>query len=230
MKKFLITLFCLFIAATVNAETIFVESNVNVDNYWQKSTWLEVKLVDKVGRRLIHANNLKRAPIFVERNRKIVNAYASTYNKRVVIYMGTLAYINNDDELAFILGHELAHAQEYYDGFCKLIAMKFNNKKYEYKADLKAIDYMVKAGYNPIAAIIISNKIFDEPLWDWGFLSLHPTGSKRLIKMYEYIYKKYPSYLTSSMTNSPAYLDFLKNYEKELSSFRQRQARKNNNL
>ena len=223
MKKFILAILCLFIAATVNAETIFVESNVNIDNYWQKSTWLEVKVVDKVGRRLIHANNLKRAPIFVERNRKLVNAYASSYNKRVVIYMGTLAYINNDDELAFILGHELAHAQDFYDGFLKTIGMQFNRKKYEYSADLKSIDYMVKAGYNPIAAIIISNKIFDEPFCDWGILSTHPTGSKRLIKMYEYIYKKYPSYLTSNMTNSPAYLDFLKNYEKELNEFRQKQ-------
>ena len=68
--------------------------------------------------------------------------------------------------------------------------MSFNSKKYEYKADLKSVDYMVKAGYNPIYAITVGNKIFDEPLWDWGIVYSHPKGSKRLLEMYKYIYKK----------------------------------------
>ena len=63
---------------------------------------------------------------------------------------------------------------------------------------------MVKSGYNPIAGIIVGDKIFDEPLWDWGFTYTHPKGSKRLIAMYQHIYKKYPEYFGIS------YEDYIK--------------------
>ena len=108
--------------------------------------------------------------------------------------------------------------------------MCFNSKKYEYKADLKALDYMAKSGYNPVAGIIIGDKLFDEPLWDWGFTYTHPKGSKRLIKMYEYIYKKYPAYLNSQMAKNVVFIDFQRQYEKEINSFKEKQAKKNKKL
>lgn len=128
-------------------------------------------------------------------------------------------YIENDDELAAILSHEIAHSQEYYKGFLKIAAMNMNKKNYEFKADLYAIDYMVKAGYNPIAAITVINKIAGEPLWDWGFTSTHPKGSRRLLAMYKYIYLKYPQYLNSSMTKKSTYQTFLKDQEFEIKKF-----------
>ena len=103
--------------------------------------------------------------------------------------------MDNDSELAFVLSHEIAHTIEAYGGTMKYIAMTANSKKYEYKADLNGIDYMVKAGYDPIGAITISNKIFAEPVLDWGFFATHPKGSKRLLAMYKYIYVKYNYYL-----------------------------------
>ena len=121
----------------------------------------------------------------------------------------------------------MAHAQEAHSGAIKLIAMHINSKKYEYKSDLKSLDYMVKSGYNPIAGIIVGDKIFDEPLWDWGFTYTHPKGSKRLIAMYQHIYKKYPEYLNSNMANNVVFVDFTKQYQKEISSFLQKQAKKN---
>ena len=229
MKKFLVLLAFLAGISAVNAEVLIFESNISPENYWSKTN-VEVQKVQTVARKLIHDNGLKRAPITVERNWRVPNAYTNTYTKSILINTGMLPYITNDDELAFILGHELAHAQEAYGGAAKLISMSFNNKKYEYKSDLKSIDYMVKSGYNPIAGIIIGNKIFGEPLWDWGFTYTHPKGSKRLIKMYEYIYKRYPSYLESAITKNAAYVDFINENDKELSSFRQKQAKKNKSL
>ena len=226
MKKIITILLVLITANIVSAETVLLETNVNERNYWEKNS-IETKKVMHVGRNLIHANNLKRAPLKVERNWRVPNAATYQQTKYVVINTGILYYFENDDELAFVIGHELAHAQELYDGVTKIVAMSFNSKKYEYKADLLAIDYMVKAGYNPIAGIIVTNKISPEPIWDWGCLNTHPKGTSRMIKMYEYIYKKYPQYLSSDMTKSPTYLDFTKQCEKELNSFHQKQAKKN---
>ena len=134
-----------------------------------------------------------------------------------------MPYIKNDDEMAFILSHEIAHSVEAYGGAIKFVAMKCNSKKYEMKSDLKGIDYMVTAGYNPIAAITISNRIFQEPMWDWGFSSSHPKGSKRLIAMYKYIYKKYPQYLTSEMTQSTSYKNFEYAMTRDIKTFQQKE-------
>ena len=225
MKKILITLIVLLFSLAVKADTILIETNLNMDNFWQKNG-KETEKVLHITRKIIHDNDLKRVPVYVTKAEKTVNATTNTYSKQVHVYSGIFPYVDNDDELAFILSHELAHAQEAYGGAIKLIAMSFNSKKYEYKSDLKAIDYMVKSGYNPIAAILLGDKIFDEPLWDWGFAYTHPKGSKRLMKMYEYIYKKYPTYLTTSMAKTVAFVDFTKQNEKEVAAFQQKLARK----
>lgn len=225
MKKILLIFVILFSALSVQANTIFIESNLNMDNFWHKNG-REAEKISTVFRKLIHDNELKRAPIITEINRKSASANTNLYTKSINITTGILPYIDNDDELAFILGHELAHVQESYKGGIKLISMYFNSKKYEYKADLNALDYMVKSGYNPVAGIIIGEKLFDEPLWDWGFTYTHPKGTKRLIKMYEYIYIKYPSFLNSQMTKNVIFVDFLNQNQKEISSFHQKQAKK----
>lgn len=104
--------------------------------------------------------------------------------------------------------------------------MTSNAKKYELKADLNGIDYMVKSGYDPIAAITIMNKIAGEPVWDWGFMSTHPKGSKRLIAMYKYIYVKYPQYLNSPLTKTNSYKNFEYAMNKEIKEFQLKQRKR----
>ena len=224
MKKILLIILALFVVIPVKAETILIESNLNMDNFWQKNGKDTEKIIS-VARKIIHDNGLKRAPILLDKS-KNPNATSNLYTKAISINAGILPYIDNDDELAFVIAHELSHSQEVYNGLFKIIAMSFNSKKYEYKADLKALDYMAKSGYNPVAGIIFGDKLFDEPLWDWGFTYTHPKGSKRLIKMYEYIYKKYPTYLNSQMAKNVIFVDFTNQYEKEINSFKEKQMKK----
>lgn len=121
---------------------------------------------------------------------------------------GLFNYIDNDDELAYILAQEIAHSVEAYGGLFKYMSISSNSKKYKEKADLTALNYIVKARYNQIVAITIENKIFTEPMWSWDILSICPKGSKRLMIMYKYIFIKYSIYLNSSMTQLPAYKNF----------------------
>ena len=51
-------------------------------------------------------------------------------------------------------------------GYFFPITMGLNSKKYEEKADKRAVDYMVKAGYNPVAYITVGNKIFNRERYD----------------------------------------------------------------
>lgn len=226
MKKILVLIAMLFIATSAFAEDVYVIKGVNLDNFWKKKGIDEEKVLD-VGNKILIDNKIpRRVPIFVVSDRKVLNATSNPYDKKVHIYTPLFLYMDNDSELAFVLAHEIAHSVDAYGGMMKYIAMQANSKKYEQKADLNGIDYMVKAGYDPIAAITITNKIAEEPIWDWGFTSTHPKGSKRLIDMYKYIYVKYPKYLNSALTQTPSYKNFEYTMSKEIKEFQQKQKRR----
>ena len=225
MKKILILLGVLLIGTCSFAEEIMVIHGVNVNNFWKKKGIDEEKVLS-VGQKIMLDNKIsKRVPIFVVNN-KSVNASANLYDKTVTINSGAFLYIDNDDELAYVLSHEIAHSVDAYGGMIKYMAMGANSKKYEQKADLNGIDYMVKAGYDPIAAITMGNKIFGEPIWDWGCTYLHPKGSKRLIEMYKYIYVKYPQYLNSPLTRTPSYKNFEYAMSKDILEFQLKQKKR----
>lgn len=225
MKKLLVLLGVMLIGTCSLAEEVYVIRGVNFGNFWKKKGIDEEKVLS-VGQKIMMDNKIpKRIPIFVANN-KSVNASSNLYDKTVTINSGTFLYIDNDDELAFILSHEIAHSVDAYGGMIKYMAMNANSKKYEQKADLNGIDYMVKAGYDPIAAITMGNKIFGEPIWDWGCTYLHPKGSKRLIEMYKYIYVKYPQYLNSPLTQTASYKNFQYSMSKDILEFQQKQKKR----
>jgi Zn-dependent protease with chaperone function len=219
MKKFLVLIFALFVGTSAFADV------------WINETAL-YKNVDKIvtmGNKIIKDNGLKRMNFVYNTSTKIINAGSNPFYKTVTIYAGILPYLDSDDELAYVVAHEISHSIESYGGLIKVVAMKANSKKYEYKADLNAVDYMVKSGYNPIAAIIATGKINPEPLWDWGFTSTHPKGSKRMLALYKYIYVKYPKYLQSDMTKNVVYQNFLNAENFEINKFVQKQKRRQMN-
>lgn len=228
MKKFLIIFGLLFIGLSASAEVVEIESNINMVNFWDKNG-KEVQKITEVGSKIINANKLdKRIPIMLERDLKNVNAFSIMNPKLVVVSSGLLPYIDNDDELAFIMGHEMAHALDAYQGVPRWIAMKFNSKAYEYKADLIGIDLMEKAGYNPIAAITEMNKWMPESMFDGGIFTTHPKTSKRLFEMYKYIYKKYPSAMNSDMVHNINYQNYTYSAQKEIDEFKQEEKQREN--
>lgn len=223
MKKFLVVFVLLITSLGAKAEFVEIDTNVNMENFWEKNG-KEVQKVLYVGAKIANANKLNKRVVYqLARNNNIINACALGLDKSVHIYSGLLPYLDNDDELAYIIGHEMAHCMDFYDGPLKLIAMRLNPKTYETKADLIAIDLMVKAGYNPVAAICAMNKISGESLFDFWVFTSHPKGSKRLLAMYEYVYKKYPWALKSDMVHNVNYENFTYSEEKEIRSFHQKE-------
>lgn len=220
MKRLFAVFICFFaIGLKVNAEILEFEP-VNTKDFWKKDGAYEEKVLD-VGTKILDTNKLdKRVVLKVVRNSKIANAYAMPTQKSVNIYTGILPYCDNDDELAYIISHETAHCLDYYDGFMKwFFVMFFNSKEYEYKADLVGIDLMVKAGYNPIAAISAANKILDESYWDNFLFWTHPKGSKRTLAMYKYIYVKYPWALNTDAIHNVNYENFVHYSQKDINEF-----------
>lgn len=220
MKRVLLLVCLLLIGLGAKADFDDYEQGINLKNFWEKTGKAEEKAYD-VGARIFNANRInKRIPVKVIRNTRVANAYSSRYNKSVNIYTGAMLYIDNDDELAYLIGHEMAHSLDSYGGIGKWNAMTFNSRQYEYKADLIGIDLMVKAGYNPIAAITFQNKLFSEPPLDFGLFTSHPKGSNRLLASYKYIYKKYPWALESEMAKNIQFVNFTYTAEKEINRFK----------
>ncbi len=222
MKKLLITLCVLFVGLGAYADIIEVESNVTMANFWQKFDKREEKVLT-VGTKILNANKIdKHIAIRIDRHYSTVNAFANAHNKTVTIFFGLLPYLDNDDELAAILGHEMAHCLDYYDGGpFKWVDMDLNSKEYEFKADLIGIDLMAKAGYNPLAAITGAKKWMGENYWDFGVFTTHPKTSRRMMEMYKYIYRKYPEALKSDMIHNVNYENFTYSSQKEINLFLQ---------
>lgn len=230
MKKFFIVLGLIFIGLQANALYVF-ESVGDMNHFWDSNGRYQEKVLD-VGNKLLSANRIdKRLTITVVMDFDNVNADASPDKKNINVYTGILPYIDNDDELAWLIGHETGHIIDYYDGFLKwFVIMNLNKKEYEYKADLVGIDLMVKAGYNPIAAITAGNKFLDESYWDDYFFWAHPKGSKRTLAMYKYIYKKYPWALKTDMVNNVNYKNFLNCAQKDIEEFQQKEKVRTNKM
>lgn len=87
--------------------------------------------------RLVRANGFASAPKLVIINSNQVQA-ANTGSK-ILLYKGMLRAVRNDDELAAVLGHELAHGK---------LGHRGSTHRNEYAADSLGMVYMSRAGFN----------------------------------------------------------------------------------
>ncbi|MBF0186667.1 MAG: M48 family metalloprotease [Magnetococcales bacterium] len=104
----------------------------------------------------------------------LINAYAD--GKRVSITAGMLRFLKNDDQLAWILAHELAH---------NVYGLNNMGFKGEYYADYVASYFTARAGYDPVEIIDFWERLGAE---DPEGLRLegrevHPSTTIRIMKL-----------------------------------------------
>jgi predicted Zn-dependent protease len=134
------------------------------------------------------------------------------------MYFADYFRLSSDDEVAALIAHDLAQGLHSYTGvlngqfmFTKNGYFPFNYiaKRNELSFDKQAVDFLVKAGYNPKALETALNKTTGE--WRGTFWGRHNKTDKRINAVYEYIKTKYPKYLNSnSFTNSIHYKNAIK--------------------
>lgn len=199
IKKFLFICLVLFISQL----SILAEEN---KPYWdfQKTANLQ-QTIDETGFKILNANKLNKLIVFsLNKKRSFVREKLTWVKREVIIYDKDLIHTQNDDELAAVLAREVSYSMKTYDGsiggIISALQVKMSPKKYELVADRRAVDYMVKAGYNPLG--LITYIIKSSPQKKQDKISSHNLTSKRLAFIYEYIFTKYPYFLVNN-----AYID-----------------------
>ena len=190
-------------------------------------------------------NSITKNMSFVYDETDVTNA--NTNIKHLIrVYKGLIRSCEDEAELAFVIAHEIAHAQRMHvlqsvgvnvtgevantaavwgiskvtsnkwalmgvdAGFDVMNKMAKNkiSRIHENTADSMAIEYVVKAGYNPLAGISVMSKIGQNYPDFW---SDHPSTDKRIVQMYDYVNEKYPKYVQQGY-DTAAYDDAIVNY------------------
>ena len=158
--------------------------------------------INEIGVKILNANKIDKHIVFTYDKgeyKKTINDPAIT-KRQIIFYNEYFKYIDNDDEMAAFLAHQISCAAKSYSGewggLVSSAQIKFAPKKYEIFADKRAVDYMVNAGYNPIGLITFLNKSKPQNVMDK--MLFHNPASKRMAIIYEYIYMNYPYYLANN--------------------------------
>ena len=158
--------------------------------------------INNIGMKLLNSNKIEKRVTLVydEKGKKsLLKEDKSLTKRQVVVYGEVYKNIETDDELAAYIAREIPAAARSYKGgtgFLSSIQLKAAPKKYELVFDKLAVDYMVKAGYNPLGLITYINKTYPQARQDK--ISSNNLTSKRLAYIYERIYIQYPSFLVNN--------------------------------
>lgn len=103
------------------------------------------------------------------------NAYASS-SQNIVVFTGLINQSKYDDEIAFVLAHEIGHhAYKHMDSFMS------SSVKNEYEADLFAINIIKKSRYSISKARRVLLKIAkSNSMISTNYSNTHPSGPERL--------------------------------------------------
>jgi hypothetical protein len=169
--------------------------------------------ITDIGYKLLNANKIDVRMVFVYKDKDVkIKGEPGLTKRQIILYDKTLKFAKDDAELAAYLARKICKSAESYDGMFNgtltSVQIKSAPKKYEIFFDKRAVDFLVTAGYNPIALITFLHK--SEPQKRFDKISSHNLTSKRLAHIYEYIYTKYPSYLVNNeYINDETYQHFL---------------------
>lgn len=204
MKKIFIV-FIMFVFLCSNAVYSAVVS-LSVDGEFQE-------YINKTGFKILNANEIEQHIVYRYSNSESLRTYSTADDRTVYIPRGLLTYIESEDELAAIIAYQTAYCLQYYEGIFSKLTVKLSAQKYETLADKRAVDFLVKSGYCPIAMITMINKVYGQT--KSNIFSQHVKTSVRLARIYEYIIRKYPDKLDDRrFKNNIYYQNFLLNSRK----------------
>lgn len=195
--------------------------------------------VNTIGRKLAAVGHRPQLPYrFAVVNDSTPNAFAMP-GGAIAITRGLLMGIENEAQLAAVLGHEIGHvtarhaaqgiqrgmllnlgvailAEAAGDASYSAVARQGSqlaatlidssySREQETESDRLGIDYMVRAGYNPLGSVQLQEFLLKQsgehdPAWVSGLFRTHPFSRDRMEANRSYIQSRYPATL-----HDPAY-------------------------
>lgn len=161
------------------------------------------------GNHVVHKNEFDWKVTILE-NDTVLNAFA-TPGGYVYVYTGLIKYLDSEDQLAGVLGHEIAHADLRHsteqltksygiglilryvfggsgasDVAASLVGLQFSRSD-ETEADMQSVVYLYDTKYDPRGAARFFEKMEakGETLGPLVFLSTHPNPENRVQKIYD---------------------------------------------
>lgn len=192
------------------------------NSIWSDGISYEEK-VKQIGTKLLKANNIKSVQFSIIYNANNHLAYSIPSERKIVVSRNVLSLIHSDDELAEVLGHELAHIEYNKSSYNhKILASKTQeeqNFKKEFEADILGVTIMTNAGYNPLASITFFKaleKADTSPQYKFSdTIKTHPPTTER-IKVLEYFIGK--KFHQNIITNQYSSLDTIMGLADEINS------------
>ncbi len=196
---------CIFFAGVLlsSQQTIFADELI-LENDAQLQ-----KIISQTGFRLLNSSGYENRITFFYSTNTIPKIKINNRKKRVTITKGIILLLEDENETATALSMAAAQVIDNQSGFFRRFSVSFSPRKYEIKADKKAVDLMVNAGYNPIALINFINKTNKEQNW-FEYNIFHHNGTERNTQIYQYIYEKYPLFIANNeYIENNSYQNFL---------------------
>lgn len=206
MKKIIVRVI-LIAFAILNCSVSYANSTEMIDDIKMQNH------ISDIGFKLLNANKIDKRMAFVYKKKDAkIKSESGLTKRQIVIYKSRINYASDDSEIAALLAREICKTAESYtgpiQGLVSSVQVKMAPKKYEMLFDKRAVDFLVKAGYNPVALITFINK--SDPQKRFDRISNHNLTSKRLANIYEYIYFQYPQFLyNNEYLHNEAYQNFL---------------------
>lgn len=189
-------------------------------SYNTSTNWFDSKNVshlNTIGQNIVKANKMPTTVTFKVTDNENMNAANTNTTQIVYIYNGDLKYVENDNELAAVVAHEIGHlVNGHYSkssvlnnvissfnpntktengsatvSLLKTISSNKVNKDNEKEADITAVDLMMTAKYNPLALISVVYK--SDIAQSGGILDENLSCEERIMNIYDYANYNYPA-------------------------------------
>ncbi len=185
------------------------------------------KRVEPVLNNLRKNNNFKKNYIFTPSINTEKNVYV-TNNGSINFPSGALSIAENNDLIAALLALVIARSEsgditinQWKSFVCGLgiITSPFYNSWTRgdfHVADLISIEYLVNAGYNPVALEVLALRMSGDANSAWSeFWAASPNGTHRAEYIHKYIELNYPQYLSNNNSKYYRNLVYMPCFEKK---------------
>lgn len=209
MKKLLGILLCF----ALSAAGAFAASYTTSTNWFDSKN---VKHLNTIGQNIVKANKMPASVTFKVTDNENMNTDSSV-TTTVYIYSGDLKYVENDNELAAVVAHEIGHLVNGHEAksnilnnaissfnpntstdggaatvsLLKTISSNKVSKENDKEADLTAVDLLMTAKYNPLALISVVYK--SDLAVSGGILDSNLSCEDRIMNIYDYTNYNYPA-------------------------------------